>query len=59
MSQTTTNENFASKEDAKQFIKDYIVQEEQIVKIEITKNGGNYAGSVTVIDPPAPPAGTS
>jgi hypothetical protein len=55
MSQTTTPVDIASKDDAKQLIAYFIAQDEQVVKIEITKAGQAYTGSVTVNDPPAGP----
>jgi hypothetical protein len=55
----TEEEDLANKEDAKTFIANNIIQEEQIIRIEITKTGGGYKGSFTVIDPPAPPAGNA
>jgi hypothetical protein len=51
MSKTKTPVDISSKDDAKTLITNFIVQEEQIAQIEITKTGQVYAGSVTFNDP--------
>jgi hypothetical protein len=53
MSKTITPVDIANKDDAKRLVAFFIDQEEQVAKIEITRNGDVYAGSVTFNDPPA------
>jgi hypothetical protein len=55
----TEKEQLADKEAAKTFITQNIIQEEQIIRIEITKTGNTYFGSFTTIDPPAAPVGNA
>lgn len=51
MSETTTNLNIASKDDAKKLV-EFFIGQKATTKIEITKSGQAYKGAFTVTDPP-------
>jgi len=42
-----TTVDFASKEDAKKFIKENIDEPDEVVKIEVVKDGNKYTGTLS------------